>query len=141
MPTHDRKDLADHDDAGTSGLAVLGGIDGRAPDTRHATATIWHSSKVGVALEWSAQQIAEGFNQHIEEALPSLWRNALHYQSATTMRFRGVVDDRHAAPLLDVNEGSLAFPYVKSAANFNERHYRCPRIMTYPKLLRFFVLP
>jgi hypothetical protein len=59
---------------------------------------------------------------NLEEGSTSLRRSALHYQSAITIRFREVVDDRHAGILLEVNEVSLAFPYVKSAANFNERH-------------------
>lgn len=48
--------------------------------------------------------------------------NALHCQSAITMRTREVVDDRHVGILLIVNEVSLVFPFVKSGANFNERH-------------------
>jgi len=58
----------------------------------------------------------------LEEGSPSSWGSALHYQSAITMRFREVVDDTHAGISLKVNEVSLAFPWVKSAANFNERH-------------------
>jgi len=67
----------------------------------------------------------ENLKLNVEEGSTSFWGSALHYQSAITMRFREVVDDRHAGILLNVNEVSLAFPYVKSAANFNERHCRC----------------
>jgi len=64
----------------------------------------------------------ENLKLNLEEGSTSVWGSALHYQSAITMRFREVVDDRHAGILLKVNEVSLAFPQVKSAANFNERH-------------------
>jgi len=64
----------------------------------------------------------ENLKLNLEEGSTSFWGSALHYQSAITMRFREVVDDRHAGILLKVNEVSLACLYVKSAANFNERH-------------------
>jgi len=66
----------------------------------------------------------ENLKQNLGEGSTSFWGSALHYQSAITMRFREVVDDRHAGILLKVNEVSLVFPYAKSAANFNERHGR-----------------
>jgi len=66
----------------------------------------------------------ENLKLNLEEGSKSFWRSALHYQSAITMEFREVVDDRHVEALLNVNEVSLAFPYVKSAANLNERHCR-----------------
>jgi len=59
---------------------------------------------------------------NLEEGSTSIWGSAVYYQSAITMRFREVVDDRLVGLLLKVNEVSLAFPYVKSASNFNERH-------------------
>jgi len=65
----------------------------------------------------------ENLKLNLREGSTFLWRIALHYQSVITMKFREVVDDRHAGILLKVNEVSLAFPYVKSAANFNGRHY------------------
>jgi len=58
---------------------------------------------------------------NLEEGSTCFRRSALHYQSAITMKLREVVEDRHAGGLLKVNEASLAFPYVKSDANFNER--------------------
>jgi len=64
----------------------------------------------------------ENLKLNLEEGSTFFWKSALHYQSAITMIFREVVDDRHARILLKVNEVSLAFLYVKSAANFNERH-------------------
>jgi len=64
----------------------------------------------------------ENLKLNLEEGSTSLRGNALHDQSAIIMRCREVVDDRHAGILLKVNGVSLAFPYVKSAANFNERH-------------------
>jgi len=66
----------------------------------------------------------ENLKLNLEESPTSFRGDALHYQSAITVRFREVVDDRHAGILLKVNEVSLAFPYVKSAANFNGRHYK-----------------
>jgi len=69
----------------------------------------------------------ENLKLNLERGSPFSWRSALHYQSAITMRFRQVVGDRHAGILLKVNEVSPAFPYVKSAANFNEGH--CSRAL------------
>jgi len=64
----------------------------------------------------------EDLRPNLEEGSTSFWGSALHYQSAITMRFREVVDDHHAGIFLNGNEVSLAFSYVKSAANFSERH-------------------
>jgi len=64
----------------------------------------------------------ENLKLNLEEGPTSFLRSELHYHWAITMRFRDVADDRHAGILLRVNEVSLASPYVKSAANFNERH-------------------
>jgi len=52
----------------------------------------------------------ENLKLNLEKGSTSLWRSALHDQSAITMRFREVVHDRHAGILLNVNEVSLAFP-------------------------------
>jgi hypothetical protein len=63
----------------------------------------------------------ENLKLNLEEGSTSFCESALPYQSAITMRFREVVDDRYARILLNVDEVSLAFPYVKSAANFDEQ--------------------
>jgi len=52
----------------------------------------------------------ESLKLNLEEGSTSFRGSALHYQSAITMIFREVVDDRHAEILLKVNEVSLAFP-------------------------------
>jgi len=52
----------------------------------------------------------ENLKLTLEDGSTSFWGSALHYQSAITMRFREVVDDRHAGIFLKVNEVSLAFP-------------------------------